>query len=86
MFRSKSKKVKTGLKLNVLFNFFLQFLVENIIFSNYLPFNWIALKLKCSADQILAVKSEFVSLFYLLRVTIRSFSNNWHVCAPAQKI
>ena len=41
------------------------------------------LKLKFS-DQILTMKSEFVS-FDLLQVGNRSFSNNWHVCAPANK-
>ena len=41
MFKSKSKKVKNGLKLNVMFTLFVQFLVENRIFPNYmyLPFN-----------------------------------------------
>ena len=37
--RSKSKKVKNDLKLNVMFTLFVQFLVENRIFTNYLPFN-----------------------------------------------
>ena len=39
MFRSKSQKVKNGLKLNVLVTIFEQFLVENHIFLNYLHFN-----------------------------------------------
>ena len=39
MFRSKSKKVKNGLKLNIMFTLFEQFLAENRIFPNYLPFN-----------------------------------------------
>ena len=39
MFRSKSKKVKNGLKLNVMFTIYVQFLVENLIYPNYLPFN-----------------------------------------------
>ena len=39
MFRSESKKVKNGLKLNVMFTLFVQFLVENRILPNYLPFN-----------------------------------------------
>ena len=42
------------------------------------------LKLKCSADQSHAIKFKFVSLD-LLQVAIRSFSNNWHSCAPANK-
>ena len=37
MFRSKSKK--NDLKLNVMFTLFVQFLVENRIYPNYLPFN-----------------------------------------------
>ena len=40
------------------------------------------LKLKCSADQILTMKPDFVSLDHL-RVAIRSFSNNWYVYEPA---
>ena len=39
MFRSKSKKVKNGFKPNVMFTLFVQFLVENRIYPNYLPFN-----------------------------------------------
>ena len=40
MFKSKSQKVKNGLKLNVLFTIFVQFLVKNLLFfSNYFPFN-----------------------------------------------
>ena len=39
MFRSKIMNVKNGLKLNAMFTFFVKFLVENRIFSNYLPFN-----------------------------------------------
>ena len=46
MFRSESKKVKNGLKLNVMFTLFVQFLVENRILPNYLPFNWITLEIK----------------------------------------
>ena len=42
------------------------------------------MKLQCSANQILAMKSKFVS-FDLLQVTIRPFSNNRHVCAPVNK-
>ena len=39
MFRFKSKKVKNGLKLNVMLTLFVQFLVENRIYPNYLPFD-----------------------------------------------
>ena len=46
MFRSKSKKVKNGLKLNVMFTLFVQFLVENHIFPNYLPFDRKAFEIK----------------------------------------
>ena len=46
MFRSKSKKVKNGIKLNVMFTLCVQFLVENRIFPNYLPFNWITFEIK----------------------------------------
>ena len=42
-----------------------QFLDENRIFPNYLPFNWIMLEIKCSADQILTMKSDFVSFDHL---------------------
>ena len=38
MFRSKDKKVKTSLKLNVLFTPFVQFLVENHILFKLPPF------------------------------------------------
>ena len=33
MFRSKSKKVKNGLKLNVMFTLLVQFLVESVFFQ-----------------------------------------------------
>ena len=46
MFRSKNKNVKNGLKLNVIFIFFVQFLVENRIFPNYPPFNLLAFEIK----------------------------------------
>ena len=46
MFRSKKQKVKTGLKPNVLFTIFVQSLVENRIFKNYLPFNKKAFEIK----------------------------------------
>ena len=46
MFRSKSKKVKNGLKVSVMFTFFVQFLVENRNYPNYLPFNGIAFAIK----------------------------------------
>ena len=46
MFRSKSPKVKNGLKLNVLFTTLLQFLVEYCIFFKLPPFNWIAFEIK----------------------------------------
>ena len=46
MFRSKSKKVKNGLKLNVMFTLFVQFLVENGIYPNYLPFKWITFEIE----------------------------------------
>ena len=76
MFRSKSIKLKTGLiYLNVLFTLFVQFLVENHIFKISSFTIEQPLKLKCSAEQILAMISELVS-FYLLQVAIRSFSNN----------
>ena len=72
----KARKKKKGLKLNVLFTLFIQFLVENRIFSKLPPFQLNnVLNLKCSADQILTLKSDFVS-FDHLRVAIRSFSNN----------
>ena len=75
MFRSKSKTVKNSLKLNVMFTFFVQFLVENRIFQIASLSIEERLKLKCSADQILTMKSVFVS-FNFLRIAIRSFSNN----------
>ena len=75
MFRSKNKKVKNGLKLNFMFTLFVQFLVENRIFPNYPLAIEYRLKLKCSADKILTMKSDFVS-FDHLRVAIRLFSNN----------
>ena len=74
MFGSKSKEVKNGLILNVLFTLFVHFLVENQFFFQITSLSVEkCLKLKCSADQILAMKSEFVS-FDLLRVDIVSFS------------
>ena len=45
MFRSKSKKVKNDLKLNVMFTLFIQFYLK-IIFPNYLPFNLITFEIK----------------------------------------
>ena len=76
MFRSKSKKVKNGLKLNVMFTLFIQFLVENRIFFQITSLSIeLRLKLKCSEDQILTIKSDVVSSDHL-RVAIRSFSNN----------
>ena len=73
MFRSKSKKVKNGLKLNVLFTFFAQ--LKIVFFQiTFLSIEH-RLKLKYSADQILTMKSDFVSVDQL-RVAIRSFSNN----------
>ena len=39
MCRFKSQKEKTRLKMNVLISTFIQNLVENRTFSNYLPFN-----------------------------------------------
>ena len=75
MFRSKSKKVKNGLKLNVMFILFVQFLVETRIFQITSLSIELCLKLKCSVDQILTMKSDFVS-FDHFQVAIRSFSNN----------
>ena len=75
MFRSKSKKVKNGLKLNVIFTLFVQFLVEMVFFKITSLSIELRLKLKCSADQILTMNSDVVS-FDHFRVAIRSFSNN----------
>ena len=70
MLRFKSKKVKPGSNLNVMFTPFVQLLVENRIFPN--TFNLITFETKCSADQILTLKSDFVP-FDHLRVAIWSF-------------
>ena len=76
MFRSKNKKVKNGLKLNVMFTLFMQVLVKNRIFFQITSLSIeLRLKLKCSEDQILTIKSDFVSSDHL-QVAIKSFSNN----------
>ena len=75
MFRSKSKKVKNGLKLNVMFTVFVQFLVENRILPITSLSIELRLKLKCSADQIITMTLDFVS-FDPLQVAIMSFSSN----------
>ena len=60
-------------------------LVENRIFFQIKSLSIeYRLKLKCSADQIIALKSELVS-FDLLQVAIRSLSSNCHFSAPANK-
>ena len=71
--------MKTGLKLNVLFTLFVQSLGETRIFQITSLLIEQRLKLKCSADQIFAIKSEFIS-FDLLQISIRSFSNNRLTC------
>ena len=67
--------MKTGLKLNVLFTIFIVVELKIVFFQITSLSIEKLLKLKCSPDQILAMKSEFVS-FDLLQVAIRSFLNN----------
>ena len=56
--------------------FFVQFLVENCIFFQITSLSIEkGMKLKCSADQILSIKSKFVS-FDLLQEAIRSFTSS----------
>ena len=71
--------MKTGLKLNVLFTLFVQSLVETRIFQITSLLIEQRLKLKCSAEKIFVIKSEFIS-FDLLQISIRSFSNNRLTC------
>ena len=75
MFISKLQKVENGLKLNVLFTIFVQIFLIMVYFHIISSSIEQRLTSKYSADQILAMKSEFVS-FDLLRLAIRSFSNN----------
>ena len=75
MFISKLQKVENGLKLNVLFTIFVQIFLIMVYFHIISSSIEQRLISKYSADQILAMKSEFVS-FDLLRLAIRSFSNN----------
>ena len=82
MLRSKCKKVKNGLKLNAMFTIFVQFLVENRICQITSLSTEKSLKSKGSADQILTMKSDFVS-FDHMQVAIRSFSNNWQIFEPS---
>ena len=61
MFRSKSKKVKNGLKLNVISPFSYSFWLKMVFFKITSLSIELRLKLKCSADQILTINSDFVS-------------------------
>ena len=74
--------MKNGLKMNVMFTPFVSFSLKIVFFQITSLLIEKRLKLKCSADQILTMKTDFVSFDHLW-VAIRSFLNIRHVREPA---